>query len=168
MFYIRKNVINLSEYSLEIMLDNYIYRTYKTKGNALMLREKLTGALLEKGFIRAANSGKVIFFRYPSIVFFSKKPLTFISRLDIDITEKNSISLVKAGVTFTKIKYYTIFIMFLICVILPMTLGIILHGEFDIPPMAYMGIPVGFMMYYHVRGRAFRALDRLIKGIGEY
>ena len=149
------------------MSAQFVYRTYTTEGGVDSVRKKLTGILLGKGYIQTGNSATTIFFRYPSLLFSSKKPLTCISRLSIEVTEKKGGSLVKAGVTFTKIRYFIILVMFLFCVVMPAVLGIVQHGVPDIPPHAILGIPLGFMVHYHVRGRVFRALGRLIESIGD-
>ncbi len=147
------------------MTKKFVYRTYKTQGDADSVLKKLCTVLLESGFVRTGEAGGILFFRYPSVRFSSKKPLTCVSRLSLEVTELNGSSLVKTGVTFTKIKYFTIFIMLLLCAVLPAVLGYIQHGVPDIPPMSFLGIPLGFMVHYHVRGRVFRALGRLIENL---
>jgi len=153
------------------MSAKFVYKTYKIQGNADLIREKLIDILLDKGYIRkwnlktTENSDTVMYFKYPSLLFSTKNPLTCISCLSLDVIDGKDGIILKIGVTFTKIKYFTIFIMLLFCVIIPSVLGIIQHGIPDVPPMAVIGLPLGFMVYYHVRSRVFRALGRLIKSI---
>ena len=149
------------------MPDNFVYKTYKADDDSRTVREKLTAFFLKKGYIQTGNSGTTNFFRYPFIKFSSKKPLTCISRLSIEVSDKKSGSLVKVGVTFTKIRYFTIGIILLLCAVFPIVLGLLRNGVPDIPPMAFMGIPLGFLVHYHVRSRVFKALGRLIKSIRE-
>ena len=147
------------------MTPHFVYRNYKSSCKADFLRDKLSTALVENGFVQTGNSDNTTFFRYPFLRFSSKRPLTCISRLSLEVTERDEGSDIKIGITFTKIRYFIIFIMLLFCVIIPSVLGIIQHGVPDVPPMAFLGIPLGFMAHYHVRGRVFRALGRLIDSI---
>jgi len=149
------------------MPDNFVYKIYNAEDDARTVREKLTVFFLKKGYIQTDNSGITNFFRYPFIRFSSKKPLTCISRLSIEVSDQKSGSMVKMGVTFTKIRYFTIGIILLLCAFLPIVLGLLRNGVPDFPPMAFMGIPLGFWAYYHVRRRVFKTLGRLIKSIHE-
>ena len=149
------------------MSSKYVYRTYYIKGTADTIREGLTGSLLSNGYKQTGKENNVFYFRYPTITFSSRRPLTCISRLSMEITEQSKKIQVKIGVNFTKIRYFTIIMMFSICVLLPVLLGYIKNGMPDVPPMAFLGIPLGFMLHYHVRWRVFRALNRLISQAGE-
>lgn len=149
------------------MSSKYVYRIYYTRGTADTIREGLTGSLLSNGYKQTGNENNVFFFHYPSITFSSKRPLTCISSLSMEITEQSEKVRVKIGVNFAKIRYFTIIMMFSICVLLPALLGYIKQGVPDIPPMAFLGIPLGFMLHYHVRWRVLRALDRLVSQTGE-
>ena len=149
------------------MSDKFVYKIYKADGDARTVREKLTAFFLKKGYIQTGNSGITNFFRYPFIRFSSKKPLTCISRLSIEVSDKKSGSLVKVGITFTKIRYFTIGIILLFCAVFPIVLGLLRNGVPEIPPMAFMGIPLGFLAHYHMRSRVFKVLERLIKNIHE-
>ena len=147
------------------MLHKFIYRSYKVKGDPESARKKLTTVLLEKGVVKIDDVHASSIFRYPSLVFSSKKPLTCISRLSMEVTEHNMNSMVKIGITFTKIRYSIIFIILFLFIIVPATLGYIQDGISGVmpPPVALLGIPLGFMVHYHVRWRVFRTLQYLIK-----
>ena len=153
------------------MSDSYVYRIYHTKGTTDSVREKFTESLLSNGYQKTGNENNVYFFRYPSFLFSSKRPLTCISSLSLEVTgndeKKGGKIKVKIGVNFTKIRYFTILIITVICFIIPAVLGYIQRGVPDIPPVAYFGIPVGFMIHYHVRWRVFNTLRRLIVTIEE-
>ena len=149
------------------MSAKFVYRTFNVKGDADSVRKNLAEALFQKGFVRIGTIDSAESFRYPSILFSSKKPLTCISRLSLEVSEGDGDSLVKAGFTFTKIRYFTITIFVLLCVVIPITLGIVLRGNFDLPPMSFLAIPLWFMVHYHVRGRVFRTFRRLLASIGE-
>jgi len=127
------------------MADSFVYKSYDVKGDRVSVRDKIVSLLIKNGYIRTGESGSACLFRYPSIRFSSKKPLTCISCLSLDVTDRNGTSLVKVGMTFTKIRYYTIFMMLFICAGIPVLLSIAKHGIShapDIPPMAYLGIPL--------------------------
>ena len=129
--------------------------------------KNITDALLRRRYVLTGSSGSTHFFRYPSLIFSSKRPLTCISRLSLEVTDHNELSLIKVGVTFTKIRYYTIIMVTFLCVVVPAGLGIVQKGTPDMPPMAFLGIPLGVLVHFHVRGRVFRALGRLIHSMGE-
>ncbi len=149
------------------MPSKYVYKTYHTKGTENNIREGLVRSLTSFGYKQTGNENNLFFFRYPSITFSSKRPLTCISSLSMEINEQSEKIRVKIGVNFAKIRYFTIVLMLFVCVLLPAMLGYIKNGVPDIPPMAFLGIPLGFMIYYHVRWRVFRALGRLISLAGE-
>ena len=150
---------------------SYVYRTYHTKGTTDSVREKFIESLLSNDYQQTGNENNVYFFRYPSFLFSSKRPLSCISRLSLEVTgndSKNSRKVrIKVGANFTKIRYFTISLITVGCFILPAVLGYIQSGVPDIPPVAYFGIPVGFMIHYHVRWRVFNTLRRLIVTIEE-
>jgi len=147
------------------MAHTYVYRTYKITGEVNSTREGLTRSLLAGGYKQTGDDDNITFFHYPSITFSSRRPLTCVSRLSLEVTEKNGGVLVKIGANFSKIRYYNIIIIAILCGVLPAVLGYIKNGIPDIPPMSYLGIPVGFMVHYHVRGRVFRAFRRLIVNV---
>ena len=153
------------------MSDSYVYRTYHTKGTTNSVREKFTASLLSNGYQQTGNENNVYFFRYPSLLFSSKRPLTCVSRLSLQVMEndkkKDGNIKVKIGVNFIKIRYFTIGMITVVCFVLPALLGYIQKGVPDIPPVAYFGIPVGFMIHYHVRWRVFNTLRRMIFTIEE-
>ncbi len=153
------------------MAHTYVYRTYKTckvrstNGFVDSIREGLIRSLLARGYKQTGDDDNITFFRYPSLTFSSRRPLTCVSRLSLEIKEKNGRVLVKIGANFAKIRYFNTIVIVLVCGVLPAFLGYIKNGIPDIPPMAYLGIPVGVMVHYHVRGRVFRAFRRLIVNV---
>jgi len=149
------------------MSSKYVYRTYHTRCTADAIREELTGSLLSSGYKQTGKENNVFYFRYPSITFSSRRPLTCISSLSMEIIKQSEKVRVKIGVNFAKIRYFNIIVMFSVCVLLPALLGYIKNGIPDVPPMAFLGIPLGFMVHYHVRWRVFRALDRIISEEGK-
>ena len=154
------------------MTDNFVYKTYTTEGSADSVRTKLSDFLLANGYIRTGTNGSLEYFRYPSILFTSKKPLTCISRLSAEVLgNPNNGSpysgkiVVKIGANFAKIRYFNITGIAILCFLIPAVLGYIQNGIPDIPPVSYNGIPVGFMLHYHVRTRSLNALKRLIQNL---
>ena len=149
------------------MSNIFVYRTYSVEGSADSVKEKLIQLFLSKGFKQELKESNTLFFHYPSIIFSSSRPLTCISHLSLEITEKNMCVEVRIGVNFKKIRYFTIIILSIICGVIPAVLGYYKNGVPDIPPVSYLGIPLGFMIHYHVRWRVFNALKRLVAQSGD-
>jgi len=144
---------------------HFVYRTYRIALDGDSARSRIDSFLLENGFVKDGGAGGIFLYRYPSLRFSSKRPLTCISRLSLDVDGRGGGAAVKIGVTFTKIKYFNVFMMTLLCVVLPTVLGIVQHGTPDMPPMSFVGIPLGVGVHYHVRGRVFRVLERIVRYI---
>ena len=151
------------------MASKFVYKTYKTKGDAQYVRDELIYILLSKGYVKAGNSdsGTAIFFRNPSLFFSSKKPLTCISQLSLETAGSGGEVNVRVGMTFTKIRNFTVFLMTFVCAGIPALLGILRTGSPDFSPLAGLGIPAGFLVHYAVRGRVFRYWKFLVKKVGE-
>ena len=150
------------------MSNPYIYKKYTVRGEKTRVSEEIKNILVSNGFILTGETDDSRNFRYSSLRFSSKKPLTCISRLSLGIKEKNGVSHITVGVTFTKIRYFTILVMLLVCVVLPLVMSFVKYGYNqppDIPLPAYLGIPLGFMLHYHVRMRVFRVLRRLMESV---
>jgi|GEM_PF-5559918 hypothetical protein len=154
------------------MADNYVYRTYISVGSADSVRTKLSDYLLANGYTRTGTTGTIEYFKYPSILFTSKKPLTCISRLSVEVSgtshngsPENGKIVVKIGANFTKIRYFNIIGIAVLCFLIPAVLGYVQNGIPDIPPISYVGIPVGFMLHYHVRMRSLNTLKRFIQNL---
>ena len=98
------------------MKSKTVYRTYKTKGDLQTIHDEIVNILLSRGFIKTgtSESGKVDFFKYPSLFFSSKKPLTCISKLSLETIGNSREIKIIIGMTFTKIRNFTVFIIFLL------------------------------------------------------
>ncbi len=149
------------------MPNKYVYRTYQTKGIPDSVRERLADMLLSSGYKHTGDENNVMYFRYPVVTFSSKRPLTCISRLSLEVTEHNGNVRVKIGANFAKIRYFIIIVMLLMCAVIPGIVGYLQHGMLDIPTVAYLGIPLGVMAHYQVRWRVFKTLGRLITQTGK-
>jgi hypothetical protein len=149
------------------MAHRYVTKTYHSSAPPDILGSRLSESILERDFSLVGQEHGAFHFQSRSIRFSSTKPLTCISRLTLSFLADGAGTIVRAEMTFTRIKYFLISVLVLLCVAAPMALGMFLHGVPDIPPTSYLGIPVGFMVHYHVRGRVFRALGRLIRDCGE-
>jgi hypothetical protein len=151
------------------MASQFIYKTYKTKGDARTIRDELIYLLLSKGYVKDGNSytDNANHFRYPSWFFSSKKPLTCISRLSIETAGNGGEVTVKVGMTFSKIRNFTVFLILFVCAGIPAVIGIMRNGSPDFSPMAGLGIPAGILAYYAVRGRVFRYWKFLVRKAGE-
>lgn len=149
------------------MATKFVYRTYRTKSRPDAVYKQLAAYLLSHGYKHTGDENGVMYFRYPAITFSSKRPLTCISRLSLEVTGENGTVCVKIGVNFVKIRYYIITVMLLMCAVIPAILGYLQHGIPDIPTVAYLGIPLGIMVHYQMRWRVFKALGRLISQMEE-
>ena len=149
------------------MTYHYVTKTYRSSATPDILGSRLTESLLERGFALLGREHDTFRYRNRSLRFSSTRPLTCISRLSLSFRAEGGGTVVRADMTFTRIKYFFIGMLVLLCVAAPMAIGMLQRGVPDIPPMAYLGIPVGFLVHYHVRGRVFRALGRLIRDCGE-
>ncbi|MFC1489720.1 hypothetical protein ACFL6K_00770 [Candidatus Latescibacterota bacterium] len=154
------------------MTDNYVYKTYSAEGSADSVRSKFADYLLTNGYIRTGTNGSIEHFRYPSIIFSSKKPLTCISRLSVEIlgnpqssSPDNGKIVIKIGANFTKIRYFNVIGIATLCFLIPAVLGYLQNGIPGIPPVSYIGIPLGFMIHYHVRMRSFSTIKRAIQNL---
>ncbi len=139
-----------------------IYRKFPVSTSAVTVANRLEQALTNKGFVRNSASGPAFEFRNRSLTFSSTNPLTCISRIVIPPMDTDMRGTIIVGASFTKIRYYTIAVMVLFCVALPAMIGYIQSGVPEVPPTSLIGFPLGFFLHYHVRGRAFRALGRLV------
>ena len=149
------------------MARTYVFRTYTVNGSPAPVAERVAEMLHSAGFRDSDRSNDVVTYRYPSVTFSSKLPLTCISRLSVAVSESRGGIDVTVGLNFMKIKIFVTAVMLLMCVALPAAMGYIQHGMPEIPTVALIGIPLGFMVHYHVRWRVFRAVERLIYLAGE-
>ena len=149
------------------MKNPFVYRSWSIRGEASKVADSLAGLLLRSGYVQNGSSGGVCFFCNPIFTFSSRRPLSCISRLSLDVKQNGATSRVTVGATFTKIRYFTITLMLLVCGAAPVAVSIMKYGRPDIPPPAWLGIPVGFMLHYHVRWRIFRAIRMLVMSVGK-
>ena len=149
------------------MPDPFVYKSFIAHGSGSAISEKIAERLTSVGYIQTGKSGSILNFRYPSIRFSSKKPLTCVSRLSLSTTDNNGSVHIIIGVTFTKIRYFIIIVMLMVCGVIPALIGIARNGVPEIPLSSYVGIPLGFMVHYHVRWRVFRTLKRLVRSVEE-
>ncbi len=141
--------------------NGYVVKTYDIDGDIETAAMAVGEALEGEGFRSVPSVSTEKEYRNPNIFFSSKRPLTCISRLRIDST--GATGKLRIGARFTVIRWFTITVMLFFCVVLPAVISWYQRGMIDIPPMAWLGVPLGFMVHYHVRARAFRALGRLVR-----
>jgi len=149
------------------MKSPFSYKTYRITGQADNVQKKLFSFLESSGLKRTGSGEGTALYRYPSLFFSSKRPLTCISRLSTAVRQREGSVDVLLGVSFTKIRYYTIALIAILCFILPALLGYVQYRRVDIPLFSYIGIPIGVLLHYHVRWRVFRVLKRLVNQSGE-
>jgi len=145
------------------MKNSFVYRKYTLNAPVASIGRRITELLHENGYRIISSEDNLTTYRYPGITFNSRRPLSCVSRMTVRIDPDGSGAQVQVGMTFTKIKYFTITLIGLICFVLPAIIGFTRYGYPDIPPMAFFGIPLGFMLHYHVRWRVNTELGRLLK-----
>ena len=145
------------------MKDSYVYRKYSLNAPAAGVGDRIAGLLEQNGYKVVSSEDGLTSYRYPGIAFNSRRPLSCVSRMTVRIKPEGGGIQVRVGMTFTKIRYFTIALIGIICFVLPAMIGYVRYGYPDIPPMAFFGIPLGFMLHYHVRWRVYTALGRLLK-----
>ena len=150
-----------------LMKSPFSHKTYRTSGEADTIQKKFISFLESSGLERIDSRDSTMLFRYPSLFFSSKRPLTCISRLTTVIRQNNGAVDIQLGVSFTKIRFYTIALIAILCFLFPALISYVKYGRVEIPLLSYIGIPIGFLLHYHVRWRVFRVLKRLIRQSGE-
>ena len=145
------------------MKNPFVYRKYSLKAPAGDIGNRIASLLEENDYQVVSSGDGMTTYRYPGFTFNSRRPLTCVSRMTVRVHPDGNGARVQVGMTFTKIRYFTIALIGLICFVLPAMLGLARYGYPDIPPMAFLGIPLGFMLHYHVRWRVYTALGRLMK-----
>lgn len=150
------------------MSSSFVYKTFTTTGSPESVRESLTEHFLSHGLARTGNSasGMVTFFRYPSMFFSTKRPLTCISEVSVEARGNGGSVRVRIGATFTKVKYFNLFIMTFIWVGLPILVGILKGTYPNFSPFGCLVVPAGFLAHYAVRGRVFRYLKASVERAG--
>jgi hypothetical protein len=155
---------------LRRIFQKFVFKTYRTRGNPEAVRYGLTSHLLERGMVQTgvSESGAVVSFRYPSLLFSSKRPWTCLSELTVEARGNGGEVKVRIGASFVKIRNFTILLMGFIWMGLPTGLAL-LRGTFpDFSPFGVLVVPAGFLIHYSVRGRVFRYLRRAIENAGEH
>lgn len=145
-----------------------VRKTIQVPGSPETVKHNLAAAFERGGLRSREHDTGTLEFSNPLISpFSSKRPLSCISTLTVDISNGGDTVIVDIGVSFTKIKYFFIAVLMILCVVLPAVISYYQRGAIDIPPPSYLGIPIGFMVHYHVRWRVLHTIRRLILQAGE-
>ena len=144
----------------------FVFKTYQVTGTPETVRHNLDELLRTSGLAGTGTGESTLYYRYPSFTFSSKRPLSCLSRLAVSFSREGEDVSIRVGATFTKIRYYTIAVFTLVCVVLPALISYYERGAPTIPPPSYLGLPLGVMVHYHVRWRAFHAIRQLIHQAG--
>ena len=123
---------------------------------------------MKRCFVTTCESGTIRYFKYPHLRFSSSKPLSCISELSLDVVENAKEISVDFGVTFTKIRYFTMIIIFVICIVLPVAAAYVRNGSPAVSLKSLAGIPAGFILHYFIRNRVFKALQQLVGNVGAH
>ena len=104
---------------------------------------------------------------YRGLFFTTRKPLTCVSYGIVFFGSMEKARKTRTAVTvylnFFKIKLFTAFLFIFLCLIIPITISWFLKQRIDIPPFSFLGLPLGIVVYFHVRNRTFRAFGKLIR-----
>jgi hypothetical protein len=151
------------------LFQKFVFKTFRTRGNPEAIRYSLTSHLLERGLVQTgvSESGAVVYFRYPSLWFSSRRPLTCLSELTVEARGSGGEVKVRVGASFVKIRNFNIFLMGFIWFGLPVILALLRGTLPDFSPFGVLVIPAGVLVHYTVRGRVFRYLRRAIENAGE-
>ncbi len=152
---------------LDIIISNYAYKTFRISGSPGIIHKKLASILESGGLKFMSSMNGTMLFRYPSLFFSSKRPLTYISRLVFGVRQENGRTQVRVGINFARIKCLIAALIFVLCFVIPLLIGYWFKGKFDLAPTSGIGIPVGILLYFHVRARVFRLMKRLVQKSGE-
>lgn len=146
-----------------LVAHSYVYKDYPLDVPADKFIDRLTDKLAESDIVRKSDDSGNAVYRNSSLTFSSTKPLSCISRMTVLASEPAAGESVGIGMNFLKIKLYTIFIMIFFCVVLPIALNYYQHNSTDMSITSLIGIPLGFFLHFHVRGRALNAMNRLVR-----
>lgn len=152
-----------------MMFKKYIFKTVTTRGSRDAVWYGLIRHFLEHGMVqtRVSESGAVIYFRQPSLFFSSKRPLTCISELSMEAKSGREEVVVRFGVSFVKIRNFTIILMGFVWIGFPVISSLIRGTLPDFSPFGVLVIPLGVLVHYSVRGRVLRYLRKAVENMGE-
>jgi len=150
------------------MPDVFIFKDYPVAATTDRVLKSLDRFLGDHGYKTVSADGETTVYANPGIRFNSTRPMTCITRLSVRAKlRETGGSVVRIGVTFTKIKYFTIAALGFVVVLLPAGISYLQSGVPGVPPLSVIAIPLGVMVHYHVRWRVFRAIARLMDHIGK-
>lgn len=149
-------------------------KKYLIRKDSKIISTELPGLLRESGLevsqpkITDENDGTMrLSFTYRGLFFTTRKPLTCVSYGIAFFGSMEKARKTRTAVTvflnFFKIKLFTVFLFTFLCLILPITISWFSKQRIDIPPFSLFGLPLGIVVYFHVRRRAFRAFGKLIR-----
>jgi len=150
------------------MPDAFKYKDYTVAVTPDRVLKNLDRFLCDHGYETISADGETTVYANPGIRFSSTRPMTCITRLSVRTKPRETGgSVVRIGVTFTKIKYFTIAALGFVAVLLPAGISYLQSGVPDVPPLSIIALPLGVMVHYHVRWRVFRAIARLMNHLGK-
>ena len=149
------------------MIATCYYKTFSITGSVAAFRKKFASILESGGLKIKGSKDGTLLFRYPSLFFTSKRPLTYITSLSLDTFQENGRVRVRIGVNLLKIKMLIAVLVSFVCFMLPILFSYWYKGWIDLPPTSWTGVPAGMLLYYHARARVSRMLKRVAQQSGE-
>ncbi len=147
----------------------YIHKSYRIRGNPDAVFDELIILFQARGLVKTgfAVNGRKAFFRYPSVFFSTRRPLTCVSDLTLETRGIGRETEVRLGATFVKVRYFILLTMSFIWVGLPLLVGLLRSSLPDFSPFGVLIVPTGVLLHYSIRGRVFRHLRRLVHRVEE-
>ena len=145
----------------------YCYQTFIITGSPTAFQKKFASILESRGLkYRGSAQGRIIFIN-PSLLFTSKRPISYVSRISVEPLRENGSNVVLIGASFARLKLAVSLLILIVCFIIPVMIGFASLGRYDLPPTSWIGIPFGYLLYLHLRARANRSLRKLVNQSGE-
>ena len=155
-------------------IKGFARKKFVLRGDRDSLLGKLQDILREAGFdvsnpnvVGADDSTVRLSFVYRGIYITTRKPVTCVSHGIIFFGGKSGTRPVRIPATLFvilfKIKIFTAVLFLGLCFILPGAISWYMKGNIDISPLSYLALPLGFIVYFHVRARVFRMFGNLIR-----
>jgi hypothetical protein len=148
------------------MKATFSYKSFSITASPLEAERNLASILEAGGLKKAGSAGGALLFRNPWPLFSMRRPLTCISRVSIAATTQNGFGAVRIGVDLFRIKGFISALVLGFCFTLPLLAEYWLKNDFQLPPTSWVGIPAGFLFYWHVRACVFRHLGKLVSRSG--
>ena len=148
-------------------MNKFIIKKFNANCSMQNAYERISDALISLGMVPVEVKGSIASFKYKSIFFSSKKPASCISFLTMEVSNEFGHTKVRFSISMKKIKIFTTVFVFLLFFVLPPLVNYTKTGNVDFSPFSGLGIPVGLLIYFHVRWRVLRMLKNQVINAGD-